>query len=145
MRNKLLWLSFIFIASGAAVAAYHPLMRHLNETPVTNSISFSLYKGSNYSSKVYRSSSAEIYITVEKVRNTARTIVWDTTLDAKLLRKYPPLEKAFSKTIIIPGIFESKEHVEMNYVLTYSSSGHILTIPSERFILNSKDTVAIRL
>ena len=111
----------------------------------TYSLYFSLYKGSNYASKVYRSSSAEIYIAVEKVRSTTRTVVWDTTLDARLLSKYPSLKKAMSKKITIPNVIENKEHLEMNYILIYNSNGSILKMQSSNFIFNSTDTLAIML
>jgi hypothetical protein len=140
-----LWLFLILTASGAGIAAYEPIMSVIREIPVEKTISFSLYKGSNYASKVYRSSSAEIYIRVEKVRNTTRTIVWDTTLNAMLLSKYPSLKKAMSKKITIPNVIEKKEHLEMNYILTYNSNGSILKMQSKNFMFNSTDTLAIML
>jgi hypothetical protein len=145
MKKNLLWLVFILIASGVAVAAYEPIMGAIKDKPVGKTISFSLYKGSKYASKVYKGSSAEIYITIEKVRNTTRTVVWDTTLDAKLLSKYPSVKKALSRKVTIPDVIENKEHLEMHYVLTYNSNGSVLKMQSSRFILDGTDTLAIRL
>ena len=141
----LLWCVFILIASGAGIAAYEPIMNVIRDKPVDKTILFSLNKGSNYSSKVYRGSSAEIYIAVEKVGGTTRTIVWDTTLDAKLLSKYPSSKKALSQKITVPGVIEDKEHLEMNYILTYNSNGSVLKLQSPRFISNGNDTLAITL
>lgn len=145
MKRHLLWLFFILVASGVAIAAYEPIIRSMREKPVDKTISFTLYKGSNYASKIYRGSSAEISITVEKVRNTRRTVVWDTTFDAKLLSKYPSLKKAMSQNITIPDVIENKEHLELNYVLTYNSNGSILKVQSGSFIFDHSDTLAITL
>ena len=141
----MLWCVFILVASGAGIAAYEPIMNVIRDKPVEKTILFSLNKGSNYSSKVYRGSSAEIYIAIEKVGGTTRTIVWDTTLDAKLLSKYPSSKKALSQKITIPGVIEDKEHLEMNYILTYNSNGSVLKLQSPRFISNGNDTLAITL
>ena len=146
MKKCLLWLYFILIASGVAIAAaYEPIMSVITDKPVEKEILFSLYKGSNYTSKAYKESYAEIYITIEKVRSTTHSVVWDTTLDAMLLSKYPSLKKPMSKRIIIPNVIENKEHLEMNYLLTYQSKGSTLKIQSSNFIFNGMDTLAIQL
>ena len=145
MKRHLLWLFFVLVASGVGVAAYGPIMTVIREKPVEKTISFTLYKGSNYGSRIYRGSSAEISIIVEKVRNTNRTVVWDTTFDAQLLSKYPSLKKAMSQNITIPGVIESKEHLELNYVLTYNSNGSILKMQSGSCSFDHNDTVAITL
>ena len=145
MRKNMLWLIFILLASGGTIAAYKPIMRCIQEKPVEKTISFSLYKSSNYTSRAYKGSCAEIYITVEKVRSAMRTIVWDTALDAKLLSKYPSAGKAFSQKITIPDVIESKEHLEMNYLLIYNSNGSVLKLQSRNFISDGSDTVAIKL
>ena len=120
-------------------------MDRINEVPVTRTISFSLYKGSNYTSKIYNNSSATICITIWKIRNGSQDLVWDTIIDAKQLSKYPLFKKAISKTVIIPNIYKSKDHLEINYVLTYNSNGSILTIPSDGYFLDNTDTLVIRL
>ena len=146
MKKNLLWLFFIFIASGITVAAgYKPLMREIKSKPVEESVSFVLYKGSNYNSKVYKGSSAQVYISVEKVRNTTRTIVWDTTFDAKLLNKYPSLKKALSQKVTIQNVIESKDHLEINYLLTYESNGSVLKMQSTNFNSPGMHTLVIRL
>ena len=146
MKRCLLWLFFILIASSVGIAAaIDPIMNVMRDKPVEKEIAFSLYKGSSYASKAYKGSSAEIYIAVEKVRSTTRSVVWDTTLDAMLLSKYPSLKKAMSKKIIIPNVIENKEHLEMTYLLTYNSKGSILKMQSSHLIFNGKDTLAIKL
>jgi hypothetical protein len=145
MKRNLLWLALTILASGIAIASLEPLKAALKETPVEKTISFSLYKGSNYASKIYNCSSAQIYITLEKVRSTTRTVVWDTTFDTKLLSKYPSAKKALSQKVTIQNVIENKEHLEINYVLTYNSNGSIIKIPSGSFVLDGLDTLAISL
>jgi hypothetical protein len=145
MKKKLLWLTFILITSGVVIASYKPVMDKIMEVPISRTISFSLYKGSNYTSQIYKSSSATINITIWKIRTASQDLVWDTTIDAKQLSKYPLFKKAISKTVTIPNIYKSKDHLEINYVLTYNSNGSILTIPSDGYFLDNTDTLAIRL
>ncbi len=145
MKRCLLWLFFILIVSGAGIAAYEPITGFLTDKPIEKEILISLYKGSSYTSKAYNGSSAEIYIAIEKVRNTTRSVVWDTTLDAMLLREYPLLKKAMSKKIIIPNVIENKEHLQINYLVTYKSKGSTLKMRGSNAIFNGTDTIAIRL
>ena len=146
MKKNLLWLIFVLLTSGVVIASsYNPIMDRINEVPVTRTISFSVYKGSNYTSQVYKESSAAIYIRIRKIRNASQDLIWDTTIDAKLLSKYPLFKKAISKTVIVPKIYKSEDRLEINYILNYSSNGSILTIKSDGFFLNDRDTLAIML
>jgi hypothetical protein len=145
MKKNLLWLALVLFVSGIVIASYKPIKDMLKEIPVERTISFELYKGSNYASKVYKCSSAEIYITVEKVRNATRIKVWDTTLNAKLLNEYPFARKALTQKVTIQNVIENKEHIEMNYVLKYNSNGSVLQIQSRSFILDGLKTLAISL
>lgn len=78
MKKILLWLTLILFVSGIVIASSEPIKDALKEISVERTISFQLYKRSNYTSKIYNYSSVEIYIAVHKVRNTNHTMVWDT-------------------------------------------------------------------
>ena len=146
MKKNLLWLVFTLIASGVTLATgYIRTIREFNSMPVEKTISFLLYKGSNYNSKVYKGSSAQVYLSVEKVRNTTRTIVWDTTFDAKLLNKYPSVKKALSQKVTIQNVIERKDHLEINYLLTYKSQGSVLKVQGTNCNSTGQDTLVIRL
>jgi Mor family transcriptional regulator len=75
MKRNLLWAAFILTASGVGFAAYLPGIKKTKEIPVAKTISFSLYKGSNYNSKAYKESSVQIDIIIEKVNEESRTKV----------------------------------------------------------------------
>ena len=145
MKKNLLRLALVLFVSGIVIASYKPIKDTLKEIPVERTIWFELYKGSNYASKIYKCSSAEIYITVEKVRNTTRTKVWDTSFNARLLSKYPLAKKPLTQKVTIQNVIKNKEHLEMNYVLKYNSNGSVLHIQSGSFILDGRDTLAIDL
>jgi hypothetical protein len=145
MKRCLLWLFFILIVSGAGIAAYEPITSFKRDKPIEKEVSISLYKVGSYTSKAYNESSAEVYVSIEKVGSTTRSVVWDTTFDAMLLRKYPSIKKAMSKKIIVPDVREKKEHLEMNYLLTYNSKGSALRIQGRNTVVNVKDTIAIKL
>jgi len=145
MKKIVLWLALILFLSGIVIASYKPIKDALKEIPVERTISFQLYKGSNYATKIYNCSSAEIHIIVEKVGNTTRTTVWDTTFDAKLLNKYPSDKKSLTQKVTIQNVIENKEHLEMNYVLKYNSNGSVLQMQSGSFVLDGLDTLAISL
>ena len=142
-KRSLLWIALILIASGVSFAALLPMVKQVKEIPVSKTVSFSLYKGSNYNSKAYKESLAQIDIVIEKVNEECRTEIWDTTLATKLLSKYPLFEKAISKTVIIPEMYESKDHLEISYNLIYNSNGSVLTMPGERYILTNTNVEII--
>ena len=143
MKKRLFWLALILIVSGVSFAAILPMVIRVKEIPVSKTISFSLYKGTNYNSRAYKTSSAQIDIIIEKVDDESRTMIWDTTLDTKRLNEYPLLKKAIAKTVMIPEVYEGKEHLEISYILIYNSNGSILTMPSKRYILNNANAVEI--
>lgn len=113
------------IAAGVALGlvAYKPIKQAFTEKPVEKSIAFSVYRANNYTSDAYNQTSAQVHIIVEKVSKHDRTIVWEKTMDAQLLKQYPTADKALSQKITIPGILDKKEHLEVKYVLIYDSKG----------------------
>lgn len=143
MKKRLLWLAAILVISGSALAAFLPMFKQAKEIPATKTMSFTLYKDSTYGSKAYKTSSVQLRIIIEKVRKENRIIIWDTTLDAKLLSKYPFFKNAVICTISVSNVYKSSEHIEMSYNLIYNSNGNILTLPSERYILNDSNNIAI--
>ncbi|MEP7318733.1 MAG: hypothetical protein ABI921_08320 [Panacibacter sp.] len=122
MKKRLLWLPILLLVTGAAI--YRPVKETLSkQAPVSQSISFAVYKGNNYTSEVYNNTSAQIHITVEKVSGNNRSKVWDKTFDAKQLKQYPSIENALSQKVTVPNVLNKKEHLEVTYTLTYNSKG----------------------
>lgn len=125
MKKHLLWIPVLLIAAAAAMHTQVSAVINPAE-PVEKNISFAVYKGSNYSSDVYKHTSAQVHITVEKVSCDKRTIVWEQTLDARQLNQYPSVQEALKQTVKIPNVLNNKERIEVSYTLTYDSQGSTL-------------------
>ena len=126
MKKHLLWFTVVLVA--AALAIFHTQVAAwiAPEKPVSKSISLEVYKADDYSSAIYNDASAKLQVTVTKVSGKNRTIVWDKTFDALQLRQYPSLKNAISQKVVIGNVFDSKEHLEVIYTLTYNSKGNVL-------------------
>ena len=123
MKKNLIIAGLTAVTLIAAAFAYRPVTEYLTEKPVNKSIAFSVYRDTNYNSEVYDQTSAKVHIVVEKVSKHGRKIVWENTIDARSLKQYPTADKAISQKIIVPGIFERKEHLEVKYFLIYDTKG----------------------
>jgi N-acetylglucosamine kinase-like BadF-type ATPase len=105
-------------------------VKEARKAPVVNkSISFAVYKGNAYTSKVYDNTSAQVKIVVEKVSKKGTSVVWDTALTS-LLKDYASVEKAQYKKIMVP-VNACTEHLEVKYTLIYNSKGNELQVEYE--------------
>ncbi len=125
MKKYLLGLS---VVSVVALAAFHKQVKEvvLPEAPVSKSISIAVFADKNYSSAVYNDALAMLHITVTKVKGNKRTLVWDKTFDAKLLRDYPSFENALTQKIVVDNVSDNREKLEVVYTLTYTNKGSVL-------------------
>jgi hypothetical protein len=65
-------------------------------------ISFAVYKSHSYKSRVYDNTSAEVHIIVEQINKRGQhTIVWEKSINAKSLSKYPTAEDALQQNVIV--------------------------------------------
>jgi hypothetical protein len=123
MKKNLIISASAAVALLIAAIAYKPITLALKDTPVEKSIDFSVYSANNYNSAAYNHTFAQVHIIVEKVSKQTRSIVWEKTMDARLLKQYPTADKAISQKVTVPGIFDKKEHLEVKYILIYDSKG----------------------
>jgi hypothetical protein len=123
MKKNLIIAGFIAATVILGLVAHKPLKQVFTEKPVEKSIAFSVYRANNYTSSVYDQTSARVHVIVEKVSKHSRIIVWEKTMDAKQLRQYPTADRPIVEKIIVPGIFDKKEHLEVKYILVYDSKG----------------------
>jgi hypothetical protein len=85
-------------------------------------ISFVVYKSYSYKSDVYKNSSAQVHIVIEKINTYGQqTIVWEKTMDAKTLSKYPPVQNAFRQNVTVHNVNEQKEYLVVGYTVRYNS------------------------
>jgi len=130
MKKNLIITAIASIGIILGFISYKPMKMMLTEKPVEKTIAYQVYRAANYSSEAYNQTSAQVHIIVEKVSKHTRTIVWEKTMDAQLLKQYPTLNNAAYEKIHIPGIVDRKEHLEVKYVLTYDSKGSQLEMQS---------------
>ncbi len=147
------WLWVAVVVTGVGVAGYKPISNAIRYTPVDKTVEFSIFKDRKYTSKVYENTTLDIHIVVERINNHQRTVVWDTVMSPKLLRKYPDELKAFKKSLVVPGVVEKgisipflynkKEKVHVTYVLNYLSNGNRLQIEGGSQVSDEKETIEI--
>ena len=114
-------------------------VKEAGKAPMINkSISFAVYKGDAYTSKIYDNTFAQVKIVVEKVNKKGISIVWDTVFNS-ILRNYVSMEKAQYKTVMIP-INGCTEHLQVKYTLTYNSKGNQLQMEYKAAASNTGDT-----
>lgn len=142
MKRYLLWLPLVWFGFGAAIYTTTKGTTQTKKT-VNKNISFAVYKGDNYTSDVYNNTSATLHITITKVRGNDRSVVWDKTFDAKLLKQYPSLENALTQQVTVPSVPDKKEHLEVTYTLTYNSNGSELQMQSGTVVYGSSDKLDI--
>ncbi|MBG9377289.1 hypothetical protein I5907_13690 [Panacibacter sp. DH6] len=121
MKKRSIGLAVVLLIGASAF--YEPLKQTIQEKPVEQNISLSIYKGANYNAKVYDCTYAQVQVFIQKVNGNNRTIVWQKTFDEQLLKQYPSVENAIREEVRISGIKERKEHLEVVYVLVYNSKG----------------------
>jgi hypothetical protein len=143
MTKRLLGWIMVLGLPLLGIAAYKTVKESFLNERVDKNISFNLYRAGSYTAKIYDSTAAEIEIRVEKVNGKSRTQVWDTTFGPRMLRKYPSIEKALSKTITVADVLERKEHLEISYVITYDSKGNILQMQDGPYVLNDLEEINI--
>jgi len=123
MKKNLIITAVVASVAVVAAFAYKPVVQVLTEKPVEKSIAVEVYRDNTYNSAAYNQTSAQVHIIVEKVSKHSRTIVWEKTMDARELKQYPTADKPITQKIIVPGINDRKEHLEVKYVLVYDSKG----------------------
>ena len=103
--------------------------------PVDKNISFAVYKGTAYASPVYNNTSAQLHVSIEKVKGIKHTKVWSKTFDGRQLKQYPSLEQAMLQTVKVPNV-EADEQMEITYIITYNSGGSELQMQSGTVVGN---------
>ena len=143
MKKCLLGWITVFALPVIGIAGFKTVTCSWEPKTVDKTVSVAIYKENNYNTKVYDRTSAEIHIDLEKVSAKNRTLVWDTTFDAKLLRQYPSAEKALSRKIVVENLVDKKEHLEINYLIKYNSNGSILQMQNGSVIADSSGKLSI--
>ncbi len=108
------------------------------EKPVSKEISLAIAKENDYSSRAYDEAVASVHIIITKMNGAKKVIVWDKTFDTLQLKKYPTIANAYEQSIIIPNIFDRKEKLLVEYIITYTEKGSVLKFANETFLLKGQ-------
>jgi len=137
MKKYPLWLLLIFLFCSSAIIN---LNKNVTPQTVNKNISFVVYKSIDYTSSVYNNSYVQLQLTVEKVSENDRTLVWEKTFEVRLLRAYPIQDNAAIQTVTVPNINERNDHLEFTYTQTYNSNGYELQTRYRTIINQNTDS-----
>ncbi len=124
MKAKLIIV--VTALSLASITGYFVTKKVTEVTPVNKSINVEVYKTASYISPIYANSTATLEVTVVRVKNNKRDIVWQHTFQPTELKDYPESDKPMTQKISIPNVNDKKETLEVYYKVTYNSAGSIL-------------------
>ena len=110
----------------ASVIGYFVTKKVTETTPVNKSINVEVYKTASYISPVYANSTATLEVTVIRVKNNKRDIVWQHAFQPTELKNFPESDRPITQKISIPNVNDKKETLEVYYKVTYNSAGSIL-------------------
>lgn len=120
------------------LASFTAKNNNVKAKPVEKNIAFAFYKESDYAADVYKNTLASVHIKIEKVSKENRAVVFEKTFDAITVKDYPSLQEAVAQTVKISNVFDSKEHIEVSYTLTYNSKGSELQMQSGFVVKDNK-------
>ncbi|CAN5495275.1 hypothetical protein BH10BAC2_BH10BAC2_12540 [soil metagenome] len=108
------------------------------EGQAAKTIDMQVYAAANYSSAAYNSSNASLHVTVTRLKDSNKEIVWQMDYPALELKAFPENINAFKQQINIPAIFGKTSNLEIDYTLTYNSNGSILQMKNTEVLDASK-------
>ena len=143
---KKLVLTLVFSAVVVA-ASFHAQIKSFvfSEKAINKNISLNVSAGSAYQSKIYTRSAAKLQLVVFKITGNETEQLWEQNYPTLKLSKFPTLTHMFHQTIFIPGVFDSKEQIVIQYTVTYQTKEDILTIKNVKWVVKgqSKDQLNI--
>jgi hypothetical protein len=120
---KKLIITVTLVISGLGFFYYKQFPK---EVPVSKNINVEVYKTTSYVAPVYENSTAQLEVTVVRVRNNKKDTVWQHSFKPTELKDYPGSDKPMLQKITIPNVNDRKEKLEVYYKVTYDSKGSIL-------------------
>lgn len=109
-----------------SVIGYFVTKNVTKTTPVNKSINVEVYKTASYLSPAYANSTATLEVTVIRVKNNKRDIIWQHTFQPTELKNFPEANKPITQKISIPNVNDKKETLEVYYKVVYNSEGSII-------------------
>jgi len=128
MKKQLVWLTVVIAA--VMLAAFNKPLKEIiaPEKTVSKNISLAVYSKDDYKASIYSNASASLQVSIVKVRNGERKLVWQKSYNARLLKDYPSLTNALAEKVIVNNVQDSKDKLEVIYTLTYTENGNQLQL-----------------
>lgn len=121
-------ITLITIAVSVSVFCIREKSRFASEKPIIKNVSLKVYKSNDYLSAIYNNATAKISVSITKVSNRSRTIIWNKTFDALQLKQYPSMEDSLLQKLVISDVYNEREHLEIVSTVSYYANGSLLEI-----------------
>jgi hypothetical protein len=143
MNKALIWLPALLTVG---VTTLKPVKEARTSKIEDKAISLVIYKCADYTSPVYKNSTAEAQITIEKVNTKGeRVIVWGKTISSETLSQYPSFTNAEPQKVTVPNVNKKNEHLEVTYILTYNSDGSELQMQGGDIVTQADERIHIKI
>lgn len=121
MKKLIITVTFLALSLGFLYYSQAP-----KPVAVNKNINVEVYKTSSYVSPAYANATAQLEVTVVRIKNNKKDTVWQHTFQPTELKDYPSSDKPITQIITIPNVNDNKEKLEVYYKVTYDSKGSIL-------------------
>lgn len=143
MKKFLIIAAIAVAATISALFAFTGIPATTTESTINKTIDMQVYAAANYTSDIYNGSNASLHVTVNKIKNNDKEIVWEMDYPALELKAFPENIHAFKQQINIPAIFGQAGNLEIDYILTYNSNGNILQMKNTELLDTKKETTQL--
>jgi hypothetical protein len=113
----------VFLFSGA-MALYGKKISHIiTAKPVTKTIRFLVFTGTDYSSSLYKKSNAKVILTICRFYDDKQQIVWEGVIDKGSIKNYPSSPNSLFREVSVYNIFDRTETLAAYYKVIYDYKG----------------------
>lgn len=91
------------------------------EKPVARSIEFAVYAGSDYSSPLYKKSSAKVVLSLYRFADNSRELLWEGEVNEGSVKNYPSETDPIIKRVTLYNVFEKRETIVASYKVIYDA------------------------
>lgn len=144
--KKKLFITFCLIIVIITISIVCKKLSTMNntESTVNENISLAVYSSSDYTAAAYKTSLAQLDVTIEKINAAGENkVVWEKAFDAKYLSQYPSIENALKQNVGIKNILAKDEYLLLKYNIIYDSEGSKLQMENNVIVDNSSKNISI--
>lgn len=113
-----------------------------NESPNTSRVSIEVFKAFDYKAEVYRNTTVEVQVVINKINGTKRNQVYAKSFRPSSLSTFATADVPFSETVVVSGK-KTGEYYEVEYFLTYRTLDQHLQLSKTQIITQKSAIVDI--